>query len=237
METIVCNALKGLGFSMLEIGDVFGQSSQDIYFVHPNEEKRYLSAGVYPQSVIMALMERNRYLYDVIGCVETDDAYFYLEENLNLFQCSGLFNISTMRLEETLRVLDAGHLYGISQNFGNPHVLTFIKRSGGAIKYEKEWPGVQSQEVARALIRYTSCAKEITEPLKTEICDNFRKFIFMYEVRAYRRKVEKVNRLKPAHNDSISPKAWRENNFSDVPFNWGNIEQRSIGKDGHILVG
>lgn len=49
-----------------------------------------------------------------------------------------------------MEILDPGHIYKISCG----SVLTFVKRSGGAIQYEKEWPGIQTQAVMRALIAH-----------------------------------------------------------------------------------
>lgn len=50
------------------------------------------------------------------------------------------------------------------------------------------------------------------------------------------RKQEKVNRHDPAHDDSNSPKPWRENPFPDVPFNEIGIELLPIGDDGHVII-
>lgn len=60
--------------------------------------------------------------------------------------------------------------------------------------------------------------------------------LWCYEARAYRRKQEKVNRKQPAHDDSASPKVWRDLPYSDVPFNEEDIEKRPIGLDGHIVL-
>lgn len=50
-------------------------------------------------------------------------------------------------------IIDPGHIYDVFL----PHTkryqrITFVKRSGGAITYPKEWPGIQTQAVMRALI-------------------------------------------------------------------------------------
>lgn len=69
-----------------------------------------------------------------------------------------------------------------------------------------------------------------------ESIDTIRMALWCYEARAYRRKQEKVNRKQPTHDDSASPKVWRDLPYSDVPFNEEYIEKRPIGLDGHIVL-
>lgn len=136
-----------------------------------------------------------------------------------------------------MKVIDTGHIYDLTQLGGGTQRLTFVKRSGDAINYEEEWPGVQTQEVIRALIDRTKYLNNILPCVETmDALQDLRMALFMYEVRAWRRKQEKINRKKPAHDDSDRPRAWRENPFEDVPFNEHEIELRPIGADGHILV-
>jgi len=47
-------------------------------------------------------------------------------------------------------ILDPGHIYQLDDG----QTLKFVKRGGGAIQYPEEWPGIQTQAVMRALIRY-----------------------------------------------------------------------------------
>jgi hypothetical protein len=69
-----------------------------------------------------------------------------------------------------------------------------------------------------------------------EIVNNLRKALFMYEVRAYRRKQEDVNQKKGTHDDTVHPREFREFPFEDVPFGWDNeIELWPIGEDGHVI--
>ncbi len=134
-------------------------------------------------------------------------------------------------------VLDPGHLYELKELNGDTQLLKFVKRSGGAIEYEVEHPGLQTQEVLRALIDRTEYLNSIIPCVESEeAAYHLRMALFLYEARAYRRKMEKVNREAPEHDDSASPKAWRENPFDDVPFNETEIELRPIGPDGHILI-
>ncbi len=200
-------------------------------------------------------------------------------------------------------IIDPGHIYKINfKNTKDSISLKFVKRGGGAVQYQEEWPGIQTQAVMRMLIEHlefiqfdpdqektyflwqlgSSETQEITlkdmylvcelinilidrseylnhilECVETsdaitwlnlanshirchddfiEAADAIRMALWCYEARAYRRKQEKVNREKPAHDDSVSPKTWRENPFSDIPFNSDNIEARPIGLDGHIVL-
>ena len=51
-----------------------------------------------------------------------------------------------------MKVIDPGHKYELQQlGTRQTQPLTFIKRSGGAVQYQFEYPGVQVQEVLRAL--------------------------------------------------------------------------------------
>lgn len=136
-----------------------------------------------------------------------------------------------------MKTLDKGHVYELNQLGGGAQALTFVKRSGGAVCYEKEWPGVQTQEVLRALIERTKYLDTILPCIETKDAMQYlRMALFMYEVRAWRRKQEKLNREEGSHDDSVRPRGWRENSFDDVPFNEYEIERRPVGKDGHILV-
>jgi len=137
-----------------------------------------------------------------------------------------------------MKVIDPGHKYELWQlGTINPTYLTFVKRSGGAIQYKDEWPGLQTQEVLRAVIDRSKYLNDIIPCAETEDAIYYaRMALFMYEVRAYRRKQEELNRKQPKHDDSTSPKTWRRNPFADVPFSEHEIELRPIGPDGHIII-
>lgn len=129
-----------------------------------------------------------------------------------------------------MEVVTKGHVYRMVQLGGGIQDITFVRRSGGAVTYPTEWPGVQTQEVLQVLIDRTKYLNGILPCVETE--DDLyylRMALFMYEVRAWRRKQEKVNREKPAHDDSERAKVWHELPFSDVPFNESEIELRPIG--------
>lgn len=136
-----------------------------------------------------------------------------------------------------MKILDTGHVYELTQLGGGTQTLTFVKRSDGAVQYDKEWPGVQTQEVLRALIDRTKYLDSILPCAETkDAIQHLRMTLFMYEVRAWWRKQEKVNRKDPQHDDEARPRPWRKEPFEDVPFTEYEIELRPIGKDGHILV-
>ncbi|MEK7460280.1 MAG: hypothetical protein AAB628_01880 [Patescibacteria group bacterium] len=138
-----------------------------------------------------------------------------------------------------MKVIDPGHLYELKEIGKNPCIqhLLFIKRSGGAIKYNEEWPGLQTQEVLRVLIDRTIYLNDITPCFETmDAVQHLRMALFMYEVRAYRRKKEEVNRKAERHDYSARPHGWRDLPFGDIPFNEHEIEKRLVGLDGHIIV-
>ena len=134
--------------------------------------------------------------------------------------------------------IDPGHVYDLIQlGSETKQRIIFVKRSGGAIQYEKEWPGVQTQEVLRVLIDRTKYLESILPCVETEdTLWHLRMALFMYEARAYRRKMESVNRKDSSHDDSARAHSWRDNPYHDVPFNEQDIEMRPIGNDGHILI-
>lgn len=139
--------------------------------------------------------------------------------------------------EEIMKVLVPGHVYELTQLGGGTQRLTFVRRSGGAIQYETEWPGVQTQEVLRALIDRTKYLDGVLPCQETkDALWHLRMALYAYEVRAWRRKQEAVNREAGAHDDIVRPHDWREHP-DDVPFNEHGIESRPVGPDGHIIVG
>lgn len=63
-----------------------------------------------------------------------------------------------------MKILDPGHIYRITEPDprGNQQYLKFVKRGGGAIQYPKEWPGIQTQAVMRAVIDFLQVLCEAT---------------------------------------------------------------------------
>ncbi len=136
-----------------------------------------------------------------------------------------------------MKVIDPGHIYELDQLGGGTQTLRFVKRSGGAVTYEEEWPGLQTQEVLRALIDRTKYLDDVLPCVETrDAIWHLQMALFMYEVRAHRRKDQLVNRKSPAHDEGEDPRAWRDEPYPDVPFNEQGIELWPIGPDGHIIV-
>jgi len=136
-----------------------------------------------------------------------------------------------------MKIIDPGHIYQLRQlGDDNTQTLTFIKRSGGAIQYEKEWPGMQTQEVLRALIDRTKYLYKILPCNETkEALRHLQMALFWYEARAYRRKQSKTNRTTSAHDDSLTIPMTVEYP-TDIPFTEADIELRKTGQDGHIIL-
>jgi hypothetical protein len=137
-----------------------------------------------------------------------------------------------------MKIIDDGHIYSLRQLGTDEETkIKFVKRSGGAVQYEEEWAGLQTQEVIRALIFRTQYLNNIISCNESEAAIwHLRMALFEYEARAYRRKQEELNRKQPQHDDTQRPKPWHENDFDDVPFNEHEIELRPIGNDGHIIL-
>lgn len=135
-----------------------------------------------------------------------------------------------------MKVVDSGHVYKLDQLGGGTQTIVFAKRSGGAIKYDKEWPGLQTQEVLRVLIDRTKYLYNVLPCAETaNALYHLRCALYEYEVRAFRRKQEKVNRLQHAHDDSERPRPWRERQYNDIPFTEEYIELLPVRPDGHII--
>lgn len=136
-----------------------------------------------------------------------------------------------------MKTIDNGHIYELRQlGDQNTQTLKFIKRSGGAVEYENEWPGLQTQEVLRALIDRTKYLNQVLPCKETvEALKHLRMALFWYEARAYRRKQSGTNRTTNDHDDSETLPA----TFTypkDIPFTEVDIELREIGADGHIIL-
>ena len=130
-----------------------------------------------------------------------------------------------------MRVIDPGHRYTLNHIDGNgKEYLTFIKRSGKYIKHSNEYPGTNVQEVLRVLIDRT---KYLDDQLECEeskdILYYLRQSLFIYEARAYRRKMQKRNRQDVIHDVY-------DERYDDIPFTEWQIEHLETGKDGHIKI-
>lgn len=133
-----------------------------------------------------------------------------------------------------MRIIDPGHKYKLKNFREGEQDLVFLKRSGGAVEYDVEWDGLQTQEVLRALIDRTIYLNNILPCKETELAiKHLRMALYWYEVRAYRRKKQKVNRK--AENHLACQDDFCEYD-KDFPFTEENIELKDIAEDGHIIV-
>lgn len=67
-----------------------------------------------------------------------------------------------------MKIVDPGHIYELWEiEKTNFQTVTFVKRSGGAVTYDVEWPGVQTQAVMRAIIDYLDLLREGCEVVKS----------------------------------------------------------------------
>lgn len=218
--------VPGHQYKLFELGG----GTQDLSIGGPN--------GVHVCSLVEVVLDRTRYLNQVLPCNESLDAICFLEEIQKAYD---LKYESKYGKQSLVEVVDQGHIYTCVRMKQGIHTIRFVKRSGGAITYQEEWSGTQTQEVLRAIIDRTkylinwSSKPWIVEKELEEILLNLKNVLFLYEVRAYRRKQEKVNRKEGIHDDSIRPKAWKPNVFDDIPFTVEDIESFPINEDGHII--
>lgn len=143
----------------------------------------------------------------------------------------------TKMTSNVFEVLEPGHKYKLPHlESGGFEILTFIKRSSDAVDYgTDEHPGTNTQSVLRALIERTLFLNDVIPCAETQDAVYFlRQALYMYEVRAYRRKQAKLNK-RAGHHESLEPGIYRDE-FDDVPFSWYEIEKLPVGSDGHILV-
>lgn len=135
-----------------------------------------------------------------------------------------------------MKVIDPGHVYECNQLGGGTQTITFVKRSSDAVTYDKEWAGLQNQEVLRALIDRTKFVDNVLPCSETkEALYHLRLALYWYEVRAYRRKQAHMNRTALAHHDE--PSSYKRGEYpEDIPFTEMDIELYKVGDDGHIII-
>ncbi len=181
-------------------------------------------------ALLHVLILRSTYLDQVLPCSETKDAIALLKEaHHELAKKFAGQTIEGPMVAERVK----GHTYVVTGARDlTRRTLIFIRRSGGAVRYNREWPGLQSQEVMRMLIhRLTSINREYGRQLFNLELYFIRSALFMYEVRAQRRKAERVNRERPSHDDQTRIKPWRIKVEAIE-----TIERMKTGPDGHVIV-
>ena len=130
-----------------------------------------------------------------------------------------------------MKIVDEGHTYQLAHVDSDGHeTVTFIKRSGKKIKHDEEHEGTNSQECLRMLIDRT---KYLNEQLPCEesgdIIYYLRQALFIYEARAYRRKMQGENRQDSEHDKDGE-------RYKDIPFTEWEIETLPTGSDGHVEI-
>lgn len=181
---------------------------QHLYFY---DSFRHNPNGWFIDEVVTVLKLRTQYLNSIIPCQESQEAIRLCDLILK--------RLPEHKKDRSINVLDEGHIYQVKDFQYKPltQKIIFIKRSGGAIQYEEEWPGLQTQEVCRALIHLF-----MQNRCHWDLSDLTRQILWQYEARAYRRKLQEFNRLSPEHETTL------------FPYDWETIDKWQIGDDGHI---
>lgn len=152
-----------------------------------------------------------------------------------------------------MKVLEAGHVYELANlDSAGSQLITFLRRSSPAIQHAFDHPGTNTQELLRVIIDLVTVVQDRTLFLEgiipavenqdfgqyaEDMLFNARRMLLCYEGRAYRRKMDKVNRGKDEHT------SFRERD-KDLPFaELGfigeepvGIENLPVGEDGHIKL-
>ena len=106
-----------------------------------------------------------------------------------------------------MKILDAGHKYALQHlDDAGEQILTFVKRSGGPVQHETEYPGTTTQEVIRALIDRTKYVDYLLpcQENKTALL-LLRGALYWLERRAFLRKQQQLARVNQAHAEGIVP--------------------------------
>lgn len=136
-----------------------------------------------------------------------------------------------------MKVRDAGHVYdlgvlgieGESMAQASPFELVFLKRNGGPVQRDEQWDGTISQEVIRALIDRTKYLDALL-PCRENVMAlaGLRQALYWYEVRAYRRHLQHLNRVNALDDETVE---------LPVPFEMFAIEELpTCAHCGHILT-
>lgn len=136
-----------------------------------------------------------------------------------------------------MKVIEPGHIFKLPHiESDGEEVLVFLRRD--AANDKDNHAGTNVQEVLRALISRTKYMDAQVPAIENDdTLWHLRMALMGYEGRAYRRKMDKVNRGKDSHF------SFRERD-KDLPFGlngfWNGpdimIEDLPTGPDGHILI-
>lgn len=153
---------------------------------------------------------RTAYLDSILPCQESKNVIGLMEHAKTL--------LPKLSNRGVVREVVPGHIY---QMWSGGKALTdkirFVRRSSGSVKHPKEWPGLQTQELLRAMID-----RLMLHRVHWQMADLCRQALWEYEARAYRRKRQEYNRQDGHHTETL------------FPYPSDDIEHMPIGKDGHI---
>lgn len=140
---------------------------------------------------------------------------------------------------------ETGHTYWLAnvpftplggEEHGNFQSIVFLKRSSKMITHLSEHGGTNTQNVIRALIRrsiYLNGVQECPETL--DAIQYLRMALYSYELRAWRRKQDKMNRQAGLHESISSDRSPADE--PDCPFTENEIEELVTDPvDGHIML-
>ncbi len=213
---------RGCKFALANLGGG-EQIIEFLSFLQRDRERRDMFAAVVRElaTYIHVLIDRTQYLNRVLPCVESIDAIAWFEYAIDGF---------TDPLPYMIEV--PGHVY-----LWPGHKLVFVRRSGGAVMYDTEWPGVQTQEVVRVLIARAAYLRSLLRQHEYRaLMHGLRMALYSYEARALRRKRAAANRKKKLHPEMERPRPWRQHPYEDIPFASHGIERMRTSADGHVVV-
>ncbi len=227
METVKAGRL----YEMQQLGSGGHIGKPQTIWVSDKEPWDGEPAGIPLSTLAKVLILRTRHLNEILPCEETMSVLWYLGAGIDILRLIEGF-APTMRIAETVR----GHVYTLWDTAGIPHTISFVRRGSGVVKYRKEWPGIQSQELLRVMIAVLKTSNRGNPDLRRTAIDDLRRALFFYEARALRRKSDNAGRTAKMHDSSERLRPWRPHPFEDVPFDHEDIEYRLVGADGHILL-
>ena len=222
--------MKVLNFGHTYSLDNFSKKENQTISIYQYGTHENLS-GLNLQDLTSILIERTSFLNNQKPCIESGDSLYYLEESL-----ASLNTIFGKSITPLPKIIDEGHSYELTSTDGKITIINFIKRNAGKFIYSDQHDGIQSQELIRTIICHLEFILiDITTQEIEDLINNFRMVLFLYEARAYRRKIEKVNREEGSHQENQTSDTYRVLTYHDVPFSSNHIEILKTGSDGHII--
>lgn len=124
-----------------------------------------------------------------------------------------------------MEIKDAGHSYIIEGIDGYKKEINFLKKSNECREHENEHSGILTQELIRVAIDRLKYLNDIRfDPETSNAIFNLRESLYQLEARAYLRKTQGVNGKNEDHDLDAR-----------IPFDINDVEDLSIGSDGHVI--